>query len=155
MSNGNSSLNESATSLQTSFESLSLHTPLQPTASHSAADPSQAAAMAVPTIQTNYDYKGQDEPADVHGIDPSLIDTEGNDESSEGARGSSRWLTSNPSRRRVVFDLEYPQIAVGNMWTRKDIKEFKDALRKEKDTVIKIGSGEAITVSDARVSSET
>ena len=34
------------------------------------------------------------------------------------------------------------------MWTRKDIKEFKDTLRKEKDTVIKIGSGEAITVSD-------
>ncbi len=32
------------------------------------------------------------------------------------------------------------------MWTRKDIKEFKDAVRKEKDAVIKIGSGETVTV---------
>jgi hypothetical protein len=32
------------------------------------------------------------------------------------------------------------------MWTRKDIKEFKDTIRKEKDAVIKIGSGETVTV---------
>ena len=32
------------------------------------------------------------------------------------------------------------------MWTRKDMKEFKDAVRKEKDAVIKIGSGETVTV---------
>jgi hypothetical protein len=32
------------------------------------------------------------------------------------------------------------------MWTRKDIKEFKDTVRKEKDAVIKIGSGETVTV---------
>lgn len=32
------------------------------------------------------------------------------------------------------------------MWTRKDIKEFKDNVRKEKDAVIKIGSGETVTV---------
>lgn len=37
------------------------------------------------------------------------------------------------------------------MWTRKDIKEFKDTLRKEKDTVIKIGSGETISVRDTFV----
>ena len=32
------------------------------------------------------------------------------------------------------------------MWTRKDIKEFKEQIRKEKDAVIKIGSGETVTV---------
>ncbi len=32
------------------------------------------------------------------------------------------------------------------MWTRKDIKEFKDQIRKEKEAVIKIGSGETVTV---------
>ena len=52
----------------------------------------------------------------------------------------------------IIFILiEYPPIAVANMWTRKDIKEFKDALRKEKDTVIKIGSGETISVSNTFV----
>ncbi len=34
------------------------------------------------------------------------------------------------------------------MWTRKDLKEFKDAVRKEKDAVIKIGSGETVTVGE-------
>jgi len=32
------------------------------------------------------------------------------------------------------------------MWTRKDLKEFKDQIRKEKEAVIKIGSGETVTV---------
>ncbi|CAF1023421.1 unnamed protein product [Rotaria sordida] len=41
---------------------------------------------------------------------------------------------------------ELPIIAPANMWTRKDIKEFKDQIRKEKDAVIKIGSGETVTV---------
>ncbi|CAF1444531.1 unnamed protein product, partial [Didymodactylos carnosus] len=41
---------------------------------------------------------------------------------------------------------EYPPIAPANMWTRKDIKEFKEHVRKEKDAVIKIGSGETVTV---------
>jgi len=143
VSNGSSSLNESAASLQTSFESLSIQTPLQPPPSSSAVTGATSSAneqnqstptaavgatgLPVPSIQANFDYKGQDESLDVHGIDPSLNDADGNDESSEGAR-------------------EYPPIAVANMWTRKDIKEFKDALRKEKDTVIKIGSGETISI---------
>lgn len=32
------------------------------------------------------------------------------------------------------------------MWTRKDMKEFKEQIRKEKDAVIKVGSGETVTV---------
>ncbi len=39
-----------------------------------------------------------------------------------------------------------PPLAPANMWTRKDIKEFKDQIRKEKDAVIKISSGETVTV---------
>ena len=45
-----------------------------------------------------------------------------------------------------LTNAEYPNIAPANMWTRKDIKEFKDTVRKEKDAVIKIGSGETVTV---------
>jgi len=53
---------------------------------------------------------------------------------------------------RIHFEslksIEYPNIAPANMWTRKDLKEFKDAVRKEKDAVIKIGSGETVTVGE-------
>jgi hypothetical protein len=41
---------------------------------------------------------------------------------------------------------EVPNLAPANMWTRKDIKEFKEQIRKEKDAVIKISSGETVTV---------
>ena len=36
--------------------------------------------------------------------------------------------------------------AAASMWTRKDIKEFKESLRKDKDAMIKVGSGETVTV---------
>ncbi|XP_076464890.1 Golgi resident protein GCP60-like [Babylonia areolata] len=39
-----------------------------------------------------------------------------------------------------------PSIAAASMWSRKDFKEFKDSLRKDKDSVLKIGSGETVTV---------
>lgn len=36
------------------------------------------------------------------------------------------------------------------MWTRKDLKQFKDSLRRDPaDSVIKVGSGETVTVSRA------
>ncbi|XP_041352824.1 Golgi resident protein GCP60-like isoform X2 [Gigantopelta aegis] len=41
---------------------------------------------------------------------------------------------------------DMPSIAAASMWTRKDLKEFKDSLRNDKDSVIKIGSGETVTV---------
>ncbi|XP_025105052.1 Golgi resident protein GCP60-like isoform X2 [Pomacea canaliculata] len=41
---------------------------------------------------------------------------------------------------------DLPPIAAASMWTRKDIKDFKDSLRRDKDSVIKIGSGETVTV---------
>ncbi|XP_062596912.1 Golgi resident protein GCP60-like isoform X2 [Saccostrea cucullata] len=41
---------------------------------------------------------------------------------------------------------EMPPLAAASMWTRKDIKEFKESLQKDKDSVIKIGSGETVTV---------
>ncbi|KAL3874937.1 hypothetical protein ACJMK2_037889 [Sinanodonta woodiana] len=43
-------------------------------------------------------------------------------------------------------DDELPPIAAASIWTRKDVKEFKDNLRKDKDSVIKVGSGETVTV---------
>ena len=46
----------------------------------------------------------------------------------------------------VILDELLP-LAAASMWTRKDIKEFKESLHKDKDSVIKIGSGETVTVS--------
>ena len=34
------------------------------------------------------------------------------------------------------------------MWTRKDVVNFKDAMRSDKDTMIRVGSGETVTVGD-------
>ena len=45
----------------------------------------------------------------------------------------------------VLDDL--PPVAAASMWTRKDIKEFKDSLRNDAESVIKVGSGELVTVS--------
>ena len=47
----------------------------------------------------------------------------------------------------VVVDDDLPPIAAASMWTRKDVKEFKESLKKDKDSVIKVGSGETVTVS--------
>lgn len=47
----------------------------------------------------------------------------------------------------VVVEDGLPPIAAASMWTRKDIKEFKESLKKDKDSVIKVGSGETVTVS--------
>ena len=33
------------------------------------------------------------------------------------------------------------------MLTRKDLKEFKESVRKDNDAIIKVGSGETVTVS--------
>lgn len=46
----------------------------------------------------------------------------------------------------MVVLVEVPNLAQANMWTRKDMKEFKEQIRKEKDAVIKVGSGETVTV---------
>ncbi|XP_074641767.1 Golgi resident protein GCP60-like [Tubulanus polymorphus] len=43
-------------------------------------------------------------------------------------------------------DNDLPPVAAASMWTRKDIKEFKESLKKDKDAVIKVGSGETVTV---------
>ncbi|KAL0266742.1 UNVERIFIED_CONTAM: hypothetical protein PYX00_009200 [Menopon gallinae] len=40
-----------------------------------------------------------------------------------------------------------PRISPPSMWTRKDIKDFKDSIRKEGgDAIIKVGHGETVTV---------
>ncbi|CAG2061963.1 unnamed protein product, partial [Timema podura] len=41
---------------------------------------------------------------------------------------------------------EFPTISAASMWTRKDIKEFKESIRKEGgDAIIKVGHGETVT----------
>ncbi|CAF2470533.1 unnamed protein product [Rotaria sp. Silwood2] len=108
--------------IQTQFESLSLNASLQPSARN---DLSQ---QKFPSVQMNNEYSGAQQSIDDHPLDNDVTINPTNELSSEdGTR-------------------EYPNLAPASMWTRKDIKEFKDAVRKEKDAVIKIGSGETVTV---------
>ncbi|KAK2157234.1 hypothetical protein LSH36_195g06048 [Paralvinella palmiformis] len=46
----------------------------------------------------------------------------------------------------VCVFVDLPPIAAASMWTRKDVKEFKESIRKDPDSLIKVGSGETITV---------
>ena len=42
---------------------------------------------------------------------------------------------------------DFPEISPASMWTHKDLKEFKDSIRKEaSEAVIKVGHGETVTV---------
>lgn len=41
---------------------------------------------------------------------------------------------------------ELPPISAASMLTRKDIKEFKESVKKDNDAIIKVGSGETVTV---------
>ncbi|XP_014773365.1 Golgi resident protein GCP60 [Octopus bimaculoides] len=41
---------------------------------------------------------------------------------------------------------ELPPLAAASLWTRGEMKEFKSALSQEKDCVIRVGSGETVTV---------
>jgi acyl-CoA-binding protein len=43
-------------------------------------------------------------------------------------------------------EIELPPISAASMLTRKDIKEFKESIRRDKDAIIKVGSGETVTV---------
>lgn len=43
-------------------------------------------------------------------------------------------------------DIELPPISAASMLTRKDIKEFKESVRRDNDAIIKVGSGETVTV---------
>lgn len=43
-------------------------------------------------------------------------------------------------------EAELPPISAASMLTRKDIKEFKESVRKDNDAIIKVGSGETVTV---------
>lgn len=43
-------------------------------------------------------------------------------------------------------EIELPPISAASMLTRKDIKEFKESIRRDKDAIIRVGSGETVTV---------
>lgn len=47
---------------------------------------------------------------------------------------------------RNNFKVELPPISAASMITRKDIKEFKESVRRDNDAIIKVGSGETVTV---------
>jgi len=124
---------DSTVSVQGQFETLSLSTPTGP----------------IPT-----------QPAPVQVFDPSQVPIPSND----GTNGTIMLPTSTSgdpvppmlgdgeaavntemTDATKTGDTVVP-ITPANMWTRKDMKEFKEQIRKEKDAVIKVGSGETVTV---------
>ncbi|XP_064621703.1 Golgi resident protein GCP60-like isoform X3 [Lineus longissimus] len=67
----------------------------------------------------------------------------------DGATNGQDTETDNDSD--IIYESELDNYrlyepAAASMWTRKDIKEFKESLRKDKDAMIKVGSGETVTV---------
>ncbi|KAH7942480.1 hypothetical protein HPB49_024521 [Dermacentor silvarum] len=53
----------------------------------------------------------------------------------------------NNGARIITTTAALPTIATASMWTRKDIKEFKDGIRKEgSNGILKVGHGEVVTV---------
>ena len=43
---------------------------------------------------------------------------------------------------------DFHDVVPASMWTRKDIREFKESINREgKDSIIKVGHGETVTVS--------
>ena len=70
--------NEPVNPLQNQFESLSLRTPLQPP---------PTGGDRFPSIQMNNEYRGQDEPVDIHSFPLSPAENDPNGELSDGARG--------------------------------------------------------------------
>lgn len=64
--------------------------------------------------------------------------------------GKEKELTIEASLNSLVLDRPMQEMMdeaeEANMWTRKDINEFKDTIRKEEsDAIIKIGHGETVT----------
>ncbi len=45
-----------------------------------------------------------------------------------------------------MLKVELPPLSAATMITRKDIKDFKDSVRRDNDAIIKVGSGETVTV---------
>jgi len=41
---------------------------------------------------------------------------------------------------------DLPPVAAASMWTRKDVREFKESLQNDPESVVKVGSGELVTV---------
>lgn len=69
---------------------------------------------------------------DLNGLTSKTSDTDKDDED------------ENDEENDEQIDL--PPISAASMLTRKDVREFKDSVRKDNDAIIKVGSGETVTV---------
>ncbi|KAH7972228.1 hypothetical protein HPB52_009763 [Rhipicephalus sanguineus] len=69
--------------------------------------------------------------------------TNGGDADTKGEEGDSSGDEESTEEGGQVM----PSIATASMWTRKDIKEFKEGIRKEgSNGILKVGHGEVVTV---------
>ncbi|CAF0904916.1 unnamed protein product [Adineta ricciae] len=118
--------------IQTQFETLTLNTPLEPI-THIPSQPSVGTELPhqqFPLTPIN------NESATIHS---DAVDGQALTTPVVGANGELVLPAETENA-------EAPKLIPANMWTRKDLKEFKEQIRKEKDAVIKVGSGETVTV---------
>jgi len=84
-------------------------------------------------------------------IDSSLSNETSHNESQQNdhsglENGNNSLVKSNENEDDDEDEIELPPISAASMLTRKDIKEFKDSVRRDNDAIIKVGSGETVTV---------
>lgn len=60
--------------------------------------------------------------------------------------GQSAFINGDADENLEDDEDELPPISAASMLTRKDIKEFKEGVRRDNDAIIKVGSGETVTV---------
>jgi len=116
--------------IQTQFETLNLNSSLEPIPS----------VVPQPSIANDLTQINNKSGISQELVDGNSIATPPIDITSVVNPNGESLLVPEEGKR------ESPIIAPANIWTRKDIKEFKDQIRKEKDAVIKISSGETVTV---------
>lgn len=91
-------------------------------------------------------HKEKEEPVNVTPVSPETEEEEqtekdeGEVEEEEGGEEPSTEIGENGE----LSDL--PPLAAASIWTRKDPQELKASLKNEKDCILKVGSGETVTV---------
>jgi len=131
---------DSTIPVQSQFEALNLNSPSEPTA-NDFGQPSVASLSSdlAPSQDLINGQLAVSPPADENGEASAIPDD---------AKPGEYFTIIHFIKRKPFLYLGSPNIIPANMWTRKDIKEFKEQIRKEKEAVIKISSGETVTVGE-------
>lgn len=88
-------------------------------------------------------HKEKEEPVDVTPVTPETEEEE-QAEKDEGEVEEEEEPLTEMEENGELADL--PPLAAASIWTRKEPQELKASLKNEKDCILKVGSGETVTV---------